>query len=80
LSGSFDVNEEIAKATAKAIWDSSVNLRDCIRIGGMAKQKMMSTGSRVPLGKGACVTIGIPNTALLPHFGNKTDISWIGSR
>jgi ribosomal protein S8 len=36
-SNRCSVDEEIAKATARAAWDSSRNLRDCLRIGGIAK-------------------------------------------
>jgi Holliday junction DNA helicase RuvB len=36
-SNRCNVDEEIAKATARAVWDSSRNLRDCLRIGGIAR-------------------------------------------
>jgi replication-associated recombination protein RarA len=38
-SSRFNVDDEIARATAHAVWYSSRNLRDCIRIGGIAKSK-----------------------------------------
>jgi hypothetical protein len=31
------VDEEIAKATADAIWNTTQNIRDCIRVPEMAK-------------------------------------------
>jgi replication-associated recombination protein RarA len=37
LSSRFNVDDEIVKAIARAVWDSSRNLRDCLRIGGIAK-------------------------------------------
>jgi holliday junction DNA helicase RuvB len=36
-SSQYNVDEEIAKATADAIWNSTQNIRDCARIGKMAK-------------------------------------------
>lgn len=38
-SSRFNVDEEIAKATAIVVWNSSRNLRDCIRIAGIAKSE-----------------------------------------
>jgi Holliday junction DNA helicase RuvB len=37
LTKQHKVKEEIAKATANAIWDKSANIRDCVKIGRMAK-------------------------------------------
>jgi Holliday junction DNA helicase RuvB len=39
LSSRFNVGEEIAKATAIVVWNSSRNLRDCMRIAGLAKSE-----------------------------------------
>ena len=38
-SSRFNVNEEIAEESARAVWSSSRNLRDCIRIGAIAKSR-----------------------------------------
>jgi hypothetical protein len=37
LTKQHKVKEEIAEATANAIWDMSANIRDCVKIGRMAK-------------------------------------------
>jgi len=37
LTKQHKVKEEIVKATANAIWDRSANIRDCVKIGRMAK-------------------------------------------
>jgi holliday junction DNA helicase RuvB len=39
MSSRFNVDEEIAKAKAIVIWNSSRNLRDCMRIAGLAKSE-----------------------------------------
>ena len=31
------MKEEIVEATSNAIWDRSANIRDCVKIGRMAK-------------------------------------------
>jgi dihydroneopterin aldolase len=36
-SNHYNVDEEIAKATADAVWNTTQNVRDCIRIAKMAK-------------------------------------------
>lgn len=36
-SNHYNVDEEIAKATADAIWSTSQNLRDCVRLATIAK-------------------------------------------
>jgi hypothetical protein len=37
LTKQHKVKEEIAEATANAIWDKSANIRDCVKIGRMAR-------------------------------------------
>ena len=37
LTEQYRVKEEIAKTVANAIWDKSANIRDCMKIGRMAK-------------------------------------------
>jgi holliday junction DNA helicase RuvB len=37
LTKQHKVKEEIAEATANAIWDKSANVRDCVKIGRMAR-------------------------------------------
>jgi hypothetical protein len=37
LTKQHKVKEEIAEATANAIWDKSANIRDCVKIGRIAK-------------------------------------------
>jgi Holliday junction DNA helicase RuvB len=37
LTKQHKVREEIAEAAANAIWDKSANIRDCVKIGRMAK-------------------------------------------
>ena len=37
LTEQYRVKEEIAKTVANAIWDKSANIRDCVKIGRMAK-------------------------------------------
>jgi hypothetical protein len=36
-SNQYNVDEEIAKATAEAVWNTSRNIRDSIKIARMAK-------------------------------------------
>jgi MoxR-like ATPase len=38
-SRKYNVDEEIADATADAIWDATQNIRDCVRIGRLAKSR-----------------------------------------
>ena len=38
-SNHYNVDEEIAKATAAAVWNTSRNIRDSIKIARMAKSK-----------------------------------------
>jgi holliday junction DNA helicase RuvB len=37
LTEKYRVKEEIAEATANAIWDKSADIRDCVKIGRMAR-------------------------------------------
>jgi DNA polymerase III delta prime subunit len=36
-SDQYSIDEEIAKATAYAVWSTTQNIRDCIRVAKMAK-------------------------------------------
>jgi Holliday junction DNA helicase RuvB len=36
-SNQYNVDEEIAEATAEVVWDTSRNLRDCLKIASMSK-------------------------------------------
>ena len=37
LTEQYRVNEEIAKTVANFVWERSANIRDCVKIGRMAK-------------------------------------------
>jgi hypothetical protein len=37
LTEQYRVKEEIAKTVATVIWERSANIRDCVKIGRMAK-------------------------------------------